>query len=133
MRREWTPEDLIASWTLVEGDWGLVANKTGATRLGFAVLLKFFELVGRFPRHLGELPRQAVEYVAQQVRVAATEIDAYDWTGRSIKYHRVQIREAHGFRDCTAEDEARLATWLADEVCLNELGEGRQREALLAR
>ena len=76
MRREWTPEDLIASWTLVEADWGLVANKIGATRQGFAVLLKFFELEGRFARHLGELTRQAVEYVAQQVKVAATEIAA---------------------------------------------------------
>jgi Domain of unknown function (DUF4158) len=50
MRREWTPEDLIASWTLVEDDWRLVGNKAGATRLGFALLLKFFELEGRFPR-----------------------------------------------------------------------------------
>ena len=61
MRREWTPEDLIASWTLVEDDWRLVSNKTGATRLGFAALLKFFELAGRFPRHAAELPRQAVD------------------------------------------------------------------------
>ncbi len=133
MRREWTPEDLIASWTLVEHDWRLVGNKAGATRLGFALLLKFFELEGRFPRHLGELPRQAVEYVAQQVKVEATEVNAYDWAGRSIKYHRVQIREAYGFRECSGEDEARLATWLAEEVCLSELGEERQREALLAR
>jgi hypothetical protein len=70
MRREWTPEDLIASWTLVEDDWRLVGNKTGATRLGFALLLKFFELEGRFPRHAGELPRHAVDYLAQQLRVA---------------------------------------------------------------
>jgi Domain of unknown function (DUF4158) len=70
MRREWTPEDLIASWTLVKDDWRLVGNKTGATRLGFALLLKFFELEGRFARHAGELPRQAVDYLAQQLRVA---------------------------------------------------------------
>ena len=34
MRREWEPEDLIAAWTLLDGDWELVGNKTGATRLG---------------------------------------------------------------------------------------------------
>ena len=27
MRREWEPEDLIESWTLIESDWQLVANK----------------------------------------------------------------------------------------------------------
>jgi len=30
------PEDLVGSWTLVEDDWRLIGNKTGATRLGFA-------------------------------------------------------------------------------------------------
>lgn len=44
MPREWSAEELIACWTLVEEDWGLLANKTGATRLGFGVILKYFEL-----------------------------------------------------------------------------------------
>ncbi|MEJ7786595.1 MAG: DUF4158 domain-containing protein [Solirubrobacteraceae bacterium] len=73
MRREWEPEELIACWTLVDADRRLVANKSGATRLGFAVLLKFFELEGRFPRHLGEVPPAAVGYVAEQVRVDPDE------------------------------------------------------------
>jgi hypothetical protein len=50
VRREWEPEDVVACWTLVEADRELIANKTGATRLGFTPLLKFFELEGRFPR-----------------------------------------------------------------------------------
>ncbi|MFD4828435.1 hypothetical protein ACFWPV_01030 [Streptomyces uncialis] len=31
--QEWSPEELLANWTLVDGDWGLVANESGATRL----------------------------------------------------------------------------------------------------
>ncbi len=34
-----------------------MGNKTGATRLGFALLLKYFELAARFPRHAGDVPR----------------------------------------------------------------------------
>lgn len=49
MRHDWDPEDLIAYWTLLDSDWQLVVNKTGATRLGFLALLKFFEIGGRFP------------------------------------------------------------------------------------
>ena len=49
MRQVWEPEDLLASWTLVEADWELVANNRGATRLGVALLLKFFKLEARFP------------------------------------------------------------------------------------
>ncbi len=69
MRREWEPEDLVGAWTLVADDWRLVGNKTGPTRLGFVLLLKFFELEGRFPRHGGELPPAAGAYVASQVQV----------------------------------------------------------------
>ena len=133
MRREWQPEELIDCWTLVDRDWELVANKTGATRLGFALLLKFFELEGRFPAHAAELPPAAVEYVAGLVKVAASELEQYEWSGRTIEYHRAQIREASGFREPTRADEERLARWLADEVCPGELGEERQRTALLAR
>lgn len=57
MQRDWDPEDLIACWTLVEADWKLLANKRGATRLGFALLLKFFEIEARFPRQASEVPR----------------------------------------------------------------------------
>jgi hypothetical protein len=40
VRREWEPEELIAAWTLLDGDWEVVANKTGATRLGFGLMLR---------------------------------------------------------------------------------------------
>ncbi len=65
MRMEWSAEELVASWTLVGEAWSLVGNKTGATRLGFAVLLKFFEIEARFPRSADELPPSAVTYLAE--------------------------------------------------------------------
>ncbi|GAB2481093.1 hypothetical protein GCM10027187_55830 [Streptosporangium sandarakinum] len=105
MRREWEPEALIAAWTLLDGDWDLVGNKTGATRLGFGLLLKFFEQEGRFPRHVGELPKAAVDYMAGQVKVDPALLAEYDWSGRSIERHRAQVREALGFREPTRADE----------------------------
>ena len=133
MRREWEPEELIGAWTLVEADRQLLANKTGASRLGFALALKFFDIEGRFPRHAGELPRPAVSYMASQVSVATHTLADYDWAGRTNRYHRAQIRRAFGFREATVGDEDKLATWLAVEVCPVELSLERQREALLAR
>jgi hypothetical protein len=66
---EWSSDELIGSWTLVGEDWKLVGNKSGVTRLGFAVLLKFFEIKARFPRSAEEVPPRAVAYVAEQVKV----------------------------------------------------------------
>ncbi|WP_435851447.1 DUF4158 domain-containing protein [Streptomyces mirabilis] len=68
VRQEWSPEDVVACWTLVDGDWDLVANKSGPTRLGFCLMLKFFEIEGRFPEFVEEFPQPAVEYVAGLVK-----------------------------------------------------------------
>ncbi|WP_406314539.1 DUF4158 domain-containing protein [Streptosporangium sp. NBC_01639] len=81
MRQDWEPEDLIEVWTLFEDDMKKVRNKSGATRLGFTLLLKFFEVEARFPESAREVPAAAVEYVAQQVKVPAGAWAAYDWQG----------------------------------------------------
>lgn len=133
MRREWDPEDLIACWTLIETDWPLVGNKTGPTRLGFVLSLKFFELEARFPRHAGEIPQAAVEYVASQVKTEPELLASYRFSGRTFEYHRAQIRRAYGFSEASGDDEKALTLWLAEEVCPVELREERLREALVAR
>jgi hypothetical protein len=63
----------------------------------------------------------------------AAAFAAYSWSGRSIKYHREQIRDAFGFREFTRGDEDKLAGWLAEEVCPVELRDQQLREALLVR
>jgi TnpA family transposase len=133
MQRVWEPEDVVGAWTLVDEDWVLVANKTGHSRLGFALLLKFFELEARFPHHVGELPSAAVDYVAAQVKVEAGQLAKYAWSGRTIEYHRAQVREALGFQEATRADEEALSAWLGEEVAPDEVSEDRLREALLAR
>jgi hypothetical protein len=49
----------------------------------------------------------------------------YDWSRRSIKYHRAQVWEASGFRESTVVDEQRWAAWLQRELCQVELSEDR--------
>lgn len=117
MQQEWTIEDLIDRWTFTECDWALIANKTGATRLGFGLLLKFFELEARFPLDASEFPSEAVVYAASQLKVDPAALDEYAWTGRTIKGHRSQIRSGFGFREASVGDADKLAAWLAEEVC----------------
>ena len=49
MEAEREPDELIETWTLTGNDWDLAGDKSGATRLGFTVMLKFYEIEGRFP------------------------------------------------------------------------------------
>ncbi|WP_165953694.1 DUF4158 domain-containing protein [Streptomyces sp. 8K308] len=78
------------------------------TRLGFALLLKFFEVEARFPESVREVPAAAVEYVAPQVKVPAGAWAEYDWQSKAQR-HRGELRAAYGFRANTEEDQDRLA------------------------
>ncbi len=111
----------------------LVAGKRGATKLGFALLLRFYTERGRFPRGRGEIPDTAVDYVARQVAVGATEIAFYEWSGRTIEFHRAQIRNALGFREGSVADAEALAEWLVTNVTQSERSGERVREQLMVR
>jgi hypothetical protein len=116
MKHDWNADELLEHWTLLPGEKRLLANKSGVTRLGFAVLLKFFQHEGRFPRQRQDVPGVVVEYIASQIDVAPPQWAAYDWDGRAIKYHRAQIREFLGFREATVEDGEALVAWLDEHV-----------------
>lgn len=133
VRREWELEDLIDCWTISDADKELIANKYGTTKLGFCLLLKFFEIDARFPERASDIPPQAVDFMARQLKMAPADFAPDYFKSEAVKKHRAQIREAFGFRVCTRGDEDKLITWLAEEVCPSELNEDRQREAVLAR
>jgi hypothetical protein len=96
-------------------------------------LLKFFEIEARFPRAGAEVPPAVVSYVAEQVKVGPALFASYRWSGRTIEYHRAQVRTAFGFREFAVSDENQLIGWLAEEMCPVELREDRLREAVLVR
>lgn len=116
MRAERDGEDIDDRWALNASDRALLANKAGATRLGFAVLLKMFQVNGRFPYRLEEVPVEAVEAIASQIEVPAEAWRGYDWRSRAATYHRAQIRAALGFREPTLDDTDALARWLEGQV-----------------
>jgi hypothetical protein len=74
-----------------------------------------------------------VAFVARQVGVPASDLGFYEWSGRTFKYHRAQVRRHLGFRECSTEDAAKLTEWLAAGVCRAERRADRVREELLAR
>lgn len=126
-------DELVEHFTLLADEQALLRNKFGATRLGFALLLKFFVRAGRFPSGRSELADEVVEFVAGQVGVRASELGFYDWSGRTIKVHRAEVRRVLGFRECSTEDAEKLTGWLGAEVAEAERRSELVREALLVR
>jgi hypothetical protein len=133
VKRLWDDDELATEGTLESSDQTLLANKTGATRLGFAALLTFFRHEGRFPASKHEVPATVVAQLARQVGVSAETYVAYNWRGRTIKYHRVQIRTALGFRETSVEDADKLVDWLTAEVVPHDRAQDRVRAAAYVR
>jgi len=74
VRQKWEIDELIESWSLLPDDLVVVGNKSGTTRLGFTVLLKFFELEARFPSAPGEVLAEATDFVARQLDPAVRRL-----------------------------------------------------------
>lgn len=107
-------EEPLEHWTLTPPDLQGIWNKSGATRLGFAVALKYFHHEGRFPRGCHEVPWLIVAFVATQVQVDVEAWHEYRWDNRAATYHRSQIHEALGFREAASTDA--VVAWLLTEV-----------------
>ena len=116
MKRTWREDELIEQWTLQPNEQELIEHKEGANRLGFALLLKSFQIDGRFPRQKHDLPVAAIAFVAEQVDGNIDLYPAYDWFGRTIKQHRADIRAFLGVRESTVRDAKAVAAWLVEHA-----------------
>ena len=94
MKRQGTADELAEHWTLHPQELDVLANKSGATRLGFAALLKYFQYEGKFPLHKSDLPTAVIVFLARQLALPPELYAQYRWAGRTIAFHRTQIRHA---------------------------------------
>ncbi|MBH1934109.1 DUF4158 domain-containing protein [Streptomyces sp. AV19] len=120
MGRDLGLDAVVEHFTLIGDELDWLRNKSGATRLGFAVQLKFLPFRGRFPKTRIELPADAVAHVANQVGIPAADMALYDFTSRTAKRHRTEIRELTGWHECSVTDQIKLASALVDEIWHDE-------------
>ncbi len=120
VKPHWDTEELIENWTLLRKELELVSNKVGANQIGFAVLLKYFQLFARFPDSNSEIPDLIISYISSQLNLPDSLYSEYNWQGRSISNHRAQIRKLFGFRTAAISDSEEIINWLIEEVLPNE-------------
>jgi len=131
MRHFWTDDDLLEHFTISAEELGLLANKPSPGKLGFAVLLKFYQYEGRFPANRIEVPKTVTLYIARQLGLSPSEFYEYDWHGRTSKRYRVQIREFLGFRKWSRRYSNRLTEWLLTNVIPEQFKPEQLKEAAL--
>lgn len=130
MQRKWNNHELVEHWTIDDEDRRLICQKRGANRLGFALLLKFFQLKGRFPEKKSEIPRVVRTFVAEQLDIDEDLYQHYNWQGRALKYHRVEIRQLYGFHRMRRSEFTPLRQWLIAEVLPHVVESRRMKELL---
>ena len=63
-------DELIGNWTLVGDQLEQLSGRRGAMKLGFALLLRFYAVHGRFPAGRSEIPDQALRSPSRSFVIA---------------------------------------------------------------
>jgi uncharacterized protein DUF4158 len=116
MKQDWHPDELTQHWTLSPDERERLGHKMGPTRLRFAVLLKAFQCDGRFPERREDVPVSIIAHLASQTGVPLEAYFEGEWSERTQRHQRAQIREHCGFRSFCVEDEPALIAWLSARV-----------------
>ncbi|HBB52915.1 MAG TPA: hypothetical protein DCZ80_03325 [Legionellales bacterium] len=91
-------------------------NNTDKNRLIFAVMLKFFQVRGRFPTKKDTIDPLLLCSLARQLDTSHTLFEFRHLETRSAKRFRSKIREFLGFRAATLSDAKTLLSWLLEQV-----------------
>jgi hypothetical protein len=116
MQQAWHQDELTHHWTLSDAEYRLLGEKTGATRLAYAVLLKTFQYEGRFPLRRDTVPVPVLAHLAAQAAVPLAAYATVDWDGRSARRHRADIHAYCGYDVFTLAHEADFIAWLSPHV-----------------
>ena len=116
MKQAGHPDALIQHWTLSDDAYRRLGEKTGATRLACAVLLKALQYEGRFPLRRDTIPVPVLEHLAAQVAVPLTADATVDWDGRSVRRHCAAIRAYCGYDVFALAHAADFIAWLRPHV-----------------
>ena len=109
VKPDWETEELVENWTLLPQELELVKKKVDAGQIGFAILLKYFQIEARFPHSSTEISETIVRYIASQLNIDSSLYSQYNWQGRSIKNHRAEIRELFGFHTVTISESETIS------------------------
>ncbi|ETR67978.1 MAG: Transposase Tn3 family protein [Candidatus Magnetoglobus multicellularis str. Araruama] len=116
MKYVWNEEELINYFTLSPEELKLITNKSKPLRIGFAVLLKYFQHENQFPSAKHEIPKPVIRFIANQINIPEKLFDDYKWYGRSIKSHRTKIRNFYGFKKWSQSYSQKLIAWIQEKI-----------------
>lgn len=112
MKQNWTPDELLDHFTILEKEFDLVSKHQGSAKLGFLTMLKFFQIEAKFPTQKEEVPQIIINFIAQQLKIPIDAFSDYSLEGRSFRRHKQQVRQHFGFTESNNESYNKVKDWL---------------------
>lgn len=95
-------------------------KNTSKSKLAFAVMLKFFQIEGRYPTNKDIIHKSMLDNIMVQLNCPEVNLDNYDWETRTTARFRGEIRTLLGYRKTTSSDSDKLITWLVEQNIFSE-------------
>lgn len=76
----------------------------------------YYQYSGRFIKSHSEIAETSLLYLSEQLEVPVTDIDDYDWDGRSGKRHRTEILSFLGINRLSEPVKESFSKWLVNEI-----------------
>jgi len=116
MKKVWDTEELTTLWSLSFNDLQLLKTKPSKAHLGFVAQLKHYQYYGRFLLSCDEIGSAPLEFLAEQLELPISDIDFYEFSGRTGRRHKKEILDYLGIIPATNEDKESFADWLKNDV-----------------
>lgn len=116
MKKIWDAEELATVWSLNHDELKLLKTKQSRNYLGFTAQLKHYQFCGRFLHSLSEISEPPLQYLAEQLGLPVSDIEEYDFAGRSGKRHRTEILTFLNVQRVTAADKRIFSSWLIKDI-----------------
>lgn len=105
-------EELITHFTVTKEEKNILQNRIDYNQLGLIVLIKYFIFEGKFPEYKKDIPLKIITFMAKQLKMNPLLFRNYDFNTKTIKSHRIVIREFLGFKEASINDLDYFTKWV---------------------
>lgn len=116
MKKEWTIDEEIEAFILSDREMAFVTTKYRATRIGFAVMLKYFQMEHQFPVEKNDIPPDMPLFIAKQLQLSPDAFTTFQFDSKTAYRQRQEILQFCGFREENEGDRKSLQDWLDDNI-----------------
>ncbi|WP_242266506.1 MULTISPECIES: DUF4158 domain-containing protein [unclassified Bacillus cereus group] len=116
MKQHWNLDQEITSFILSSEELKLVNARYKLTRIGFAALLKYFQLFHQFPTKKSQIPSDMLHFLSKQLNLSLNSYHTYILDSKTARQHKQEILDFFGFKEEQDKDREFIRTWLYNRI-----------------